>query len=409
MKIFGYELNVRKAPQTITGNGGWFPLVREASAGAWQRGESIDASTALSHSAVFACVALIASDVGKLPVQITQRQTGYWAPVEHPLDALLRRPNNYQNRAQFIGAWIASKLLHGNAYVLKVRSASGMVHSLHVLDPKSVNPLVADDGAVFYRLGRNPLAGLHEEITLPARELIHDRGFTPLHPLLGVSPISAAALAAEQGIAIQTAATAFFKNGARSSVLITAPGAITQATADTLRTHWAEGYSGANTGRPAVLSDGMSVSQLTMSSTDAQLLEQMNWTAQDVCRAFRVPAWKIGAGPSAPYTNNEATNLTYYSDCLQPLIESLELGLDDGLSLPTNQRTELDLDHLLRMDTSTRYAAYATAIGAGFMQPNEARRKESLPPVPGGDTCYLQQQYFSLAELAARQSEGGQA
>ena len=38
---------------------------------------------------MFACAALIASDVGKLPVQITQRQTGYWAPVEHPLDALL--------------------------------------------------------------------------------------------------------------------------------------------------------------------------------------------------------------------------------------------------------------------------------------------------------------------------------
>lgn len=68
-------------------------------------------------------------------------------------------------------------------------------------------------------------------------------------------------------------------------------------------------------------------------------------------------------------------NLAYYSDCLQALIESLELALDDGLNLPQNQRTELDLDHLLRMDTVTRYAAYTSAIGGGWMAPNEARHK----------------------------------
>lgn len=181
---------------------------------------------------------------------------------------------------------------------------------------------------------------------------------------------------------------------------------ITPEDAERLRKQWAEGYNGANAGRPAVLTGGMKVEQLTMSSVDAQLLEQMAWTAQDVCRAFRVPAWKIGAGPSAPYTNSETTNLVYYSDCLQPLIESLELALDEGLSLPVDHRTEFDLDQLLRMDTATRFSAYATAIGAGFMTPNEARRRSSLPPIDGGDTCYLQQQYFSLAELNARASQG---
>ena len=406
MKIFGYEFSVRKALQTVSGSSGWFPLIREPSPGAWQRGETVDAATALSHSAVYACVTLISSDLGKLPLQITQRKKGYWEPVDHTLDALLRRPNSYQNRAQFIGQWAASKLLHGNAYALKERSAARTVRALHVLDPRGVTPLISDDGAVFYRLARNALAGLPNEITVPARELIHDRGFTPFHPLTGVSPITAAALAAEQGLAIQNAATAFFKNGARSSVVLSAPESITAEDAERLRKQWAEGYSGANAGRPAVLTGGMKVEQLTMTSVDAQLLEQMAWTAQDVCRAFRVPAWKIGAGPSAPYTNSETTNLVYYSDCLQPLIESLELALDEGLSLPVDHRTEFDLDQLLRMDTATRFSAFATAIGAGFMTPNEARRRSSLPPIEGGDTCYLQQQYFSLAEHNARASQG---
>ena len=76
------------------------------------------------------------------------------------------------------------------------------------------------------------------------------------------------------------------------------------------------------------------------------------------------------------------------------------------MSLPTDQRTEFDLDQLLRMDTATRFSAYATAIGAGFMTPNEARRRSSLPPIEGGDTCYMQVQNYSLAELNARASQG---
>jgi len=159
----------------------------------------------------------------------------------------------------------------------------------------------------------------------------------------------------------------------------------------------------------AVLGDGLRYEALAISAIDSQLIEQLNYTAQDVCRAFHVPAWKIGAGPAAPYSGVEAMNLAYYSDCLQALIENLELSLDDGLNLPLNQRTELDLDQLLRMDTVTRYAAYSSAIGGGWMAPNEARRKESLPPVEGGDSCYLQQQYFSLDELNARKTQGSTA
>ncbi len=36
------------------------------------------------------------------------------------------------------------------------------------------------------------------------------------------------------------------------------------------------------------------------------------------------------------------------------------------------------------------------------MAPNEARRREDLPPVDGGDTPYLQVQNYSLAALANR-------
>lgn len=92
-----------------------------------------------------------------------------------------------------------SKLLHGNTYVLKRRNARGQVESLHILDPKSVKPLVSTEGGIYYQLRSSNLAVISEPVTVPAREIIHDRGMTPHHPLVGVSPLTAALLAATQG------------------------------------------------------------------------------------------------------------------------------------------------------------------------------------------------------------------
>jgi phage portal protein BeeE len=46
---------------------GWYPLIREAFAGAWQRNITVDRNAVLAYHAVFACVTLIASDIAKLP------------------------------------------------------------------------------------------------------------------------------------------------------------------------------------------------------------------------------------------------------------------------------------------------------------------------------------------------------
>jgi hypothetical protein len=132
------------------------------------------------------------------------------------------------------------------------------------------------------------------------------------------------------------------------------------------------------------------------------MIEQLRWTAEDVCRAFGVPPYKVAVGPLPSYNNLAALNQSYYDDTLQELIECVELLLDEGLELPGRYHTHFDLDKLLRMDATSRFAGYEKAIGAGWKSPNEVRRAENLPPVEGGDAPYLQQQNYRLAALAAR-------
>ena len=44
-----------------------------------------------------------------------------------------------------------------------------------------------------------------------------------------------------------------------------------------------------------------------------------------------------------------------------------------------------------------------------MIAPNEGRRQLDLPPVPGGDTPYLQVQNYSLEALAKRDAREGEA
>lgn len=111
--------------------------------------------------------------------------------------------------------------------------------------------------------------------------------------------LTAAGLAAEQALAIQQGSNKFFQNGSRPGGILTAPGTITADTADRLKSHWQDNFTGDKAGKVAVLGDGLRYEPLSVSAIDSQLIEQLNYTAQDVCRAFSVPAWKIGAGPAA--------------------------------------------------------------------------------------------------------------
>lgn len=390
---------------------GWIRLFDGPILGGWQRDLKLPSTdAAMRFEAVFACMTLIAQDIGKLRPKLIERQSsGIWSEIENdPVSALLVQPNPYQNRIKFFEYWIACKLSRGNAYALKQRNNGGQVTALHLLDPRRVTPLVSDyDGSVFYSLDTDWLAELPEQVTVPASEIIHDPMVTLFHPLCGVSPIYACAMAALQGLKILGNSVAFFGNMSQPGGILTTPGAISDETAKRLKDNWQSNFTGSRAGRVAVLGDGLKYEAMGVNAVDAQLIEQLKWSGETVCSVFHVPSFKVGMAPPPANTTVEALAQSYYGDCLQSLIGSLELSLSLGLDLPPSRLgIELDLDGLLRMDTAARYAAYSAAINGGWLAPNEARRREDLPPVAGGDTPYLQQQNFSLAALAARDSAG---
>jgi HK97 family phage portal protein len=415
MKIGPYEITIRKAvPANLSSvdgsRGGWWPVIGEPYPGAWQNNDSTSVDTVVANSAVFACVTLIAQDVAKMRLKlVSQDGDGIWTETESPsFSPVLRRPNHYQNRIQFYYWWMASKLLHGNTYVLLQRDNRGVVVGMYILDPTRCRPLVAPDGGVYYELKTDALSGLTGDgaIYAPASEVIHDVGHPLFHPLVGVSPIYACGVAALQGIRIQNNSSQFFANGSKPGGVLTAPGPISQETAARVKSYWDTNFSGDNMGKVAVLGDGLKYEAMAVTAKDAELVEQLKWTGSDVCTAFKVPGYKIGIGDPPSYNTAEMLNQQYYDQCLQFHVESLELAMDVGLGLAYSKidgrwlGTEFETDDLLRMDYGSLVKAEKDASGIKTI--NEQRRRLNLSPVTGGATVYLQHQDHSIQALARR-------
>lgn len=404
MRFFGFELTRSKEKSLESVGGGWRGwknIINEPFTGAWQRNMEEKREDLYCYPALYACLRAISTDIGKLPFLLKQRDSnGIWNAVENPAySPVLRKPNHFQTAQQFRESWLLSKLTHGNTYILKQRDNRGVVTSLYVLDPSRVCPAVSDSGAVWYQLQTDKLSGLDDgqTVTVPASEIIHDRFMTLHHPLIGVPPVCAAYWPAVKNLKILRSAATFFENNAQPGGILTAPAGMSDEDAAALKQFWDENYSGANSGRIAVLGADMKFTAFAMKSADSQLVEQMRYSDEQICQPFGVPPFKIGIGSIPAGMKVDDINQLYYSDALQTHIEAMENLLDDALKVAFPLGVELDTEPLLRMDMEKRAAVWSTQT-KGIAAPNEARKEFGLKPLEGGETVYMQQQDIPLEE-----------
>lgn len=378
--------------------------VLEANTGFWQKNIEWKRESVLAQHAVFSCISLISNDIAKLAVKTVRDDNGIWVEIPKGIEyRVLEKPNSYQTRIQFFENWINSKLIRGNAYILKVRDNSGNIAELHVLNPDLILPMVSDDGQVFYQLSNDNLSGITEAgIIVPARDIIHDRFNCFFHPLVGLSPLFASGLPAYMGMKIMENSARLFSNGSRPSGVLTVPEAISKEKAEELSEQWEARYGGENYGKIAILGGNVKFEPVTMTAEESQLVQLLDLTDVRICSTYHVPPYKIGIGQMPSYNNVQALNQEYYNTALQCLIESIEVLLDENLGFPADIGVEFNIENLLRMDSKTQIDTLKEGVGSAILSPNEARFKLNYKPVPGGDSPMIQQQNYSLEAIGRR-------
>lgn len=130
-----------------------------------------------------------------------------------------------------------------------------------------------------------------------------------------------------------------------------------------------------------ILNAGIKYKAISTSSKDAQLLELSQDLDKKICSVLGVPYdLTIGCGS---VEHEKVFNKT----TIVPLLKKLELAINKSLLLESEKEEgyffSFDLTELLKDDIETRYKAYQIGIQKGFLQINEVRQIEKLPPIEG--------------------------
>jgi HK97 family phage portal protein len=332
----------------------------------------VNPTTAMQHSAVWACVNLIAGSISTLPLAAYRR--GEQTPLPD-VPPILRAPAAGWSLPDFLYAGLQSLLLRGNAYGLIVdRAGAGLLPAqVELLTPERVGA-TTPNGAVEWRVDG-------QEVD-PA-SIWHVKAFTAPGQVLGLSPIGHARQAIGLGLAAERYAARFFGDNATPSGVLTTDQRINDQQARDLKERWKVSHSGRRD--IAVLGDGARFQPVSIAPEEAQFLETTQANVRTIARYFGVQPELIGAdsGNSLTYANVEQRALDFLTFGLRPWLVRLEVALSALLSSTTT--VKFNAGALVRTDLLTRYQAHESAIRAGWKLRSEVRDLEDLPPVAGID------------------------
>lgn len=338
-------------------------------------GVVVTPEAALGHPAVLGALRLLTELLASLPLVVYRRTgAGRERAEDHPVYRLLHdAPNEFMTPFTFKETLGLHLLLHGNAYALIVRDATGKPAALWPIHPSRVS-LVTEHGILRYRVQGETLQ------SYPPADVIHVPILAP-DGLRGQSPVQVAREAIGAALAAEEHAARFYANNAQPSGVLTHPGTLTPEALKRLKDSWNAAHSGPGRHGTAVLEQGMKFEPISSTARDAQLIEARQHAMRTIAAALRIPAHLLDPTARGAYANVETQSLEFLTFSLQPLLTRFEEAFTRKLFAPGEPYfAEFLVDGLLRADTSTRYAAYKTAIEAGFLTVDEVRQRENLPP-----------------------------
>jgi HK97 family phage portal protein len=354
----------------------------------------ISQATAMSTSSVYRAVSVRAHDVARCkPSVFSVDANGTRTkldPEDHALAALFVRPNRVQSYFEFVRDMWVAYLLRGNAYAVVLRDRRANPTELIFVNPDAVVVLEACDGSWFYnvnRIGLFQIAALRDfPPAIPAEDILHIRGIS-FNMLVAASTIGLARDSIGLAMGQNLQASRWINNGARPSGVLETVQKLSEVTSKRLKAQWDEFQSGVqNTGRTAVLEEGLQWKPVQLTAVDLQFINQQQATVQDIARFFGVPPRKLYQADMTRGSTIIMEDQSYVNETVAPDLEMFEQKLVQYFDLDKEGLgVDLDESALLRTDPATRYNLGRIGTMSGLISTNEWRRGERLPPVPGGD------------------------
>lgn len=374
-------------------------------------GKNVNERSAMQMTAVYSCVRILAEAVAGLPLHLYRYKEdgGKERAIDNNLYHLLHdEPNKEMSSFIFRETLMTHLLLWGNAYAQIIRNGKGEVVALYPLMPNKMQVDRDENGELYYIYTRSSdEAKTMDGVTvyLTPRDVLHIPGLG-FDGLVGYSPIAMAKNAIGLAIATEEYGAKFFANGAAPSGVLEHPGTIKDPSR--LRENWNSTFGGsANSGKVAVLEEGMKYTPISISPEQAQFLETRKFQIDEIARIFRVPPHMVGDLEKSSFSNIEQQSLEFVKYTLDPWVIRWEQSLSRSLLNEDEKRKyffKFNLEGLLRGDYESRMSGYATARQNGWMSANDIRELENMDKIPaedGGDLYLINGNMLPLNKAGA--------
>ncbi|MDH0293662.1 phage portal protein [Pseudomonas sp. GD04087] len=376
-RFFGY---------TDPATGNYVEVDMEIGGKSTKSGVRVTTKTALSISMVWSCVKILSESLAGLPLKLYEDSDGdtqrKQVPRKDGAQKLLRKPNPFMTKLNFLKFVVVNMALKGNAFALIERNRNG--------DPIGLVPLACDavtidtDDDLLYWV--QPKNG--DRFPVSPENMLHFKLFS-LDGIVGLSPLEYQAETMGLAKAGQQWSARFMRKGGFTGGYVIYKDFLTQKQQAQILAKFPDVREGDvdDLGKMGILQGGPTIVPAGISQKDAQFIESQQFQEEALAGIYGVPLWLANrAGKTSIMGSNLEQQLTgFVTFGLKPYVDAVEDEFNDKLYGGSPRFVEFAVEGLLRADSTGRSAYYTAALGgsggSGWMHVNEVRAKENLPPL----------------------------
>lgn len=323
--------------------------------------------TALTLTAVWRSVQILATTVSNLGLQTKRFATGMEMVIENP--AFVNNPSLNMKRHEFIYSTATDLALYGNAFWYKAYDTAGRVIDVTQIPSNQITVEVDGDAL------NSPKKYVYLNKVYSAREIEHLQLFPRAGWLKGPSPIDTCSADIVGALDLRDYQANWFSAGGVPTGVLKTGKEISPDDAQTITNTWNTKQA---TRQIAVLGNGFEYQQIALKPSEALFTEVSSQSVQGIARLFGIPPRKLVTGvdgTSDTYSNLVDEESAFFRETVQAYTRPIQDALSN--CLPRGSRVEFMWEDLV-LSKSDRLAMWSDAIAAGIITPEYAANKEGL-------------------------------
>lgn len=324
----------------------------------------------LSIPTVSGCIERITNIIASLPIELYKIENDC---VDRVNDKRVNLINDYTGDSlsgfDLKKSWLSDYLIHGSGLIY-INKRLNNVLSLHYIDKLKISSLI-NENPIFKKVQYNLNGTTYNDydfIKLLRRTKDGAKGTGILSENEDFLTMVYHAMQFEKLLV---------SGGGNKKGFIKSETRLSDEAIKSLKEQWNNMYAN-NNSNCVVLNSGLDFQESSNTSVEMQLVENKKVNALEICKMFGVPESVL---------NGTCTDEEYQSFIkltILPMLALIESALNVAL-LSNKERDsfyfKFDTKELIKTDIEKRYRAYGEALRTGFMQIDEVRFNEDLPPL----------------------------